>query len=110
MLEMLEKIGKDIGPSTRWVMMGDLSRHGVTSRTATKALEIIEKGLKVEFDGKIEEITADTVILAAGSKSENSLQATLESLKIPFEVCGDAKKIGLAFDAVHQGFEAGRNV
>ncbi len=110
LLEMLEKIGKDIGPSTRWVMMGDLSRHGVTSRTATKALEITETGVKIESDGKTEDIEADTVILAAGSKSENSFEATLESSGIPFEVCGDAKKIGLAFDAVHQGFEAGRNV
>jgi hypothetical protein len=29
---------------------------------------------------------------------------------IPFQVAGDAGKIALAFDAVHGGFAAGRNV
>ncbi|MBU3915336.1 NAD(P)/FAD-dependent oxidoreductase, partial [bacterium] len=109
-IEMLEKIGKDIGRSTRWVMMSDLERYGVTTRTTTKALEITDKGVKVECDGKTEEILADTVILASGSVPENSLKATLEKLGIPFQIAGDAGRIGLAYNAVHEGFEVGRSI
>ncbi len=109
-LEMLEKAGQDIGRSTRWVMMGDLSRFGVTTHTETKALEITAEGIKVERNNQTEMIPADTVVMATGSVSENSLQQTLESLNIPFEIAGDAKQIGLAFDAVHNGFELGRAV
>jgi 2,4-dienoyl-CoA reductase (NADPH2) len=107
-LEMLDKTGKDIGRSTRWVMMGDLSRFGVKTRTETKALEITAEGVKIMADGKTDLIPADTVVMATGSVSENSLRPVLEKLGIPFSVTGDAKQIGLAFDAVHGGFDAGR--
>ncbi len=107
-VEMLEKAGKDIGRSTRWVMMGDISRFGVETRTETKALEITEKGIKVERDGKTEEIAADTIVMATGSSPENSLQQTLEKLGISYEVAGDSKQIGLAYDAIYSGFDVGR--
>jgi len=110
LLEMIEKLGKDIGRSTRWTMMQDLSRYGVETRTGAKALEINSNGVKIEIDGNIEEIQADTVVLAAGAQSENSLQSILEEKGIPFEVIGDAKEIALAYDAVHGGFAAGKNV
>ncbi|MCP4753677.1 MAG: FAD-dependent oxidoreductase [Proteobacteria bacterium] len=110
LIEMVDRIGADIGRSTRWVMMGDMSRYGVTTKTGTKALEITETGVKVEIDGKTEEIPADTVVVAAGSVPENALQDVLESRKIPFETVGDAKQIALAYDAVHNGFAAGRKI
>lgn len=110
LLEMLEKVGKDIGKSTRWVMMQDLSRYGVTVRTQAKALEISLSGVKIEIDGQIEEINADTVILALGSRSENAFQAVLDSKSIPHTIVGDANQIAQAYDAIHNGFEAGSNI
>ncbi len=110
MLEMLDKVGKDIGKSTRWVMMGDMARYNVVSRTATKVLEITDTGVIVEYDGSKAEIDADTIVLATGSVPENALQGDIEQLGIPFTITGDAKEIRLAFDAVHNGFEAGRNI
>lgn len=110
MLEMLDKVGKDIGKSTRWVMMGDMARYNVVSRTATKVLEITDNGVLVEYGGEKEEIAADTIVLATGSVPENALEKDLEQMGIPFTVTGDAKQIRLAFDAVHNGFEAGRNI
>ena len=110
LLEMIDRLGKDIGKSTRWTMMQDISRYGVETKTGAKALEINQTGVKIEIDGAVEEIAADTVVLAAGAKSENSLQATIEATGIPFEVIGDAKEIALAYDAVHGGFAAGRTI
>ena len=115
LVEMLEKVGKDIGKSTRWVMMGDLNRYGVDTRTATKVLGITKDGIQVESNGTAgnataENIPADTIVMATGSVPENRLQKELTSLEIPFTLAGDAKKIRLAFDAVHEGFDAGRNL
>ena len=110
LLEMIDRLGKDIGRSTRWTMMQDISRYGVETKTGAKALEINQTGVKIEIDGSVEEIAADTVVLAAGAQSENSLQAVLETKGIPYEVIGDAKEIALAYDAVHGGFAAGRTV
>ncbi len=109
-LEMLEKAGKDIGRSTRWVMMGDLSRYGVSTRTETKALEITEKGVRIECDGKTEEIAADTVVMATGSAPENGLRETLDKMAINYDVIGDANQIALAYDAIYNGFETGRRI
>ncbi len=110
LLEMLEKVGKDIGKSTRWVMMQDLSRYGVTVKTQTKAAEITPTGIKVEFDGQVDVIEADTVVLASGSKSENAFQEVLDKKGIAYKTIGDAKQIALAYDAIHNGFEAGSQV
>ena len=66
--------------------------------------------MRVETSGKVEEIPADTVVLAAGVQAFNPLQEMLENRRIPVQVVGDARVPGKAFDAIHQGFAAGRNV
>ncbi|MCG6911096.1 MAG: FAD-dependent oxidoreductase [Deltaproteobacteria bacterium] len=110
LIEMLKRIGKGIGLSTRWGMLQEISRIGVKTSVSTRALEITETGVVVEKDGKAEEIPADSVVLAMGSEAHNPLQEPVEKMGIPCRVAGDAAKIALAFDAVHGGFEAGRKV
>ncbi len=109
-VEMIDKLGKDIGRTTRWGILEDLSRRGIKTQTTTKALEITEKGIKVVVQDKVEEIPADTIVLAVGASSYNPLQDVLEKKGIPFQVVGDSDRVGLAFDAVHQGFAAGRKI
>jgi 2,4-dienoyl-CoA reductase (NADPH2) len=109
-IEMIDKMGKDIGKTTRWGILQDLSRNGIESRATVKALEITDTGVKVETDGNIEEIPADTVVLAIGAASHNPLEEIVDKKGIPYKVIGDAAQVALAFDAVHQGFEAGRSV
>jgi 2,4-dienoyl-CoA reductase (NADPH2) len=109
-IEMIDKIGKDFGKTTRWGMLQDVSRYGVDTKVATKALEITKKGIRVEAGGKVEEIPADSIVLAVGAKSDNALKSIIDSKGIPCDVVGDANKIGMAFDAVHQGFAAGMKI
>ena len=90
--------------------MQDLSRIGITAKTGTKAHAITGTGIIIDKDGVQEEIATDTIVLAAGSKPFNRLQPVLEAFKIPFETVGDAVDIARAFDAVHQGFAAGRRI
>jgi 2,4-dienoyl-CoA reductase (NADPH2) len=110
LVEMIDKMGVDIGKTTRWGILQDLSRRGIKTRTTTQALEITPAGIKVEKDNTVEEIPADTIVLAVGASSYNPLQEALDKKGIPYQVVGDADQVGLAFDAVHQGFEAGRNI
>ena len=109
-IEMLDDFGKDFGKSTRWGMLQDVKRHGITARAGTKALEILPGGVKVESPQGIEEIPADTIVMAAGSRSENSLVGVIRETGIPFDVVGDADAIGMAFDAVHKGYAAGMKI
>lgn len=110
MIEMMDKIGRDIGGTTRWTILQDMARRRIDIRTATMALEITATGVKVKSGGAVEDIPADTVVLAAGARSYNPLQEMLAKKGIRHEVIGDAKKIALAFDAIHQGFAAGRSL
>lgn len=111
LVEMVEKIGKDFGKTTRWGMLQDVSRLGIDTRVGTKALEITKTGIRVETgDGQTEEIAADHVVIAAGARPDNTLEASLKETGIPYSVIGDARDIGMAFGAVHQGFEAGAAV
>ncbi len=110
LIEMIDKIGKDFGKTTRWGMLQDVSRFGIESRVATKALEITRSGIRVQTEAGTEEITADTIVLAIGSESENSLLPLIKEKGIPCDVIGDANSIGMAFDAVHQGYKAGISI
>ena len=107
---MIEKLGKDIGKTTKWGILQEMSRRGIKTKTTTRAIEITADSVKVEKEGKIEEIPADTVVLAMGASSYNPLQDVLEALQIPYETVGDANQVGMAFDAVHQGYRAGRAI
>jgi len=105
-LEMLDRVGKDFGKSTKWGMLQDLTRFGIKSRTGTKALEITPSGIRIETSQGFEILEADTIVIAAGARSNNSLVPVIEKTSVPFTLVGDAKGIGMAFDAVHQGFAA----
>ena len=109
-IEMLEKMGKDFGKTTRWGMLQDVSRHGIKSLLATKALEITQNGIKVDTGSGPEEIPADTVVIAVGAKSNDALKQSIESKGIACTTAGDAETIGMAFDAVHQGYHAGLKI
>lgn len=109
-IEMIGQIGKDFGKSTRWGMMQDVERHGIKSRLAAKALEITPAGVRVETPEGVSEIPADTVVLAAGARPDNRLAEIIKAKSIPFDVIGDASAIGMAFDAIHQGYRAGMKI
>ncbi|NOY69638.1 MAG: FAD-dependent oxidoreductase, partial [Deltaproteobacteria bacterium] len=104
--EMLEKAGKDVGKSTRWVLFDNLRKHGVTIKTSARVLEIKDGGLAWEEDGETRQAEFDTVILSSGSKSLDTLSASLRQLSIPHTVVGDSNKPGRIDGAIHGGFLA----
>ena len=109
-VEMIEKLGKDIGKTTKWGLLQEMSRRGIKTKTTTRAIEITANSVRVEKDAKIEEIPADTVVLAMGASSFNPLAEVLENLKVSYTTVGDASQVGMAFDAVHQGYRAGKSI
>ncbi len=109
-IEMLERLGADIGFTTRWIELGMLRRHGVKAGTGTKAKEITPEGVVVEIQGREEFIPCDTVVLAVGTAPINSLKGSIEDMGIDIKVIGDAKKPRKAFDAIRDGFYAAREI
>ncbi len=109
-IEMIAELGKNFGKSTRWGMMQDVERYGVKTRVTARVVEITVDGVEIESEGRIEYIPAETVVLAVGTSSHNPLRESAASLGIPFKVAGDALQPAMVFDAIHQGFTAGREI
>ncbi len=110
LVEMLPKIGQDIGASTRWAVLQDLRRHRVEIVTRAEARRITPHGVVVVVDGKEVLLECDSVVLALGTVSVNPLEGALEG-KVPgLYVIGDAKRPRKALDAVHEGFEVGISI
>ena len=92
-------------------MLQDVDRSGIATRLETKVLEITPDTVRIERAGKREELAADTVVLAVGTKAYNPLQKTAAELGIHCLVVGDAERPATAFEATHSGYRArGRGI
>ncbi|MFH1087293.1 MAG: FAD-dependent oxidoreductase [Chloroflexota bacterium] len=82
LLEMLDKIGLGIYPQVRWVVLQELRRLGVEAITGIKCQQITDRGVLISHQGQEKLIEADSVIIAAGIKPENSLYQAVKE-KVP---------------------------
>ena len=109
-VEMLKKLGQDIGTSTRWTIIRALSHLGVKTMTNTRAREVTDRGLLAEREGKEIFLSADTVVMATGAKSVNALYEKIRGRVPEVYLIGDAKSPRKALEAVAEGLEVGRTV
>lgn len=109
-IEVLDELGKNFGRSTRWGMMQDVERYGVKTRAKAKVMEITADCVRIEAGGQIEEIPADSVVLAVGTRKNNELEKIVMAKGITVHVVGDAVRPAMVFDAIHEGFNAGREI
>lgn len=110
-IEMARRMGQDVGPSTRWVIMKELDLRGVKLVTQAKMKEISDKKIVyTDSEGNDVSIVADSIVLAMGSRPENSLVLALEGIGTETKVIGDAKKCGRIGNAIEDGFTLGVSV
>ena len=104
-LEMLEKAGRDIGPTERFIIMSSLKQQGVAIETATRAMEITGAGVVAEKNGNTRIFEADTVIVATGMQPDNGLSLRLAGTGLEFYAIGDCvepKRIGEAIKSAYR--------
>jgi 2,4-dienoyl-CoA reductase (NADPH2) len=109
-VEMLPKHGRDIGPSTRWIIFDELKRLGVRIITNTRAVAVTNEGLEIEKDGSRQTIGADSVVIASGAKPDNGLKDDIKDLVKECHVIGDAARPRKALDAIKEGFLTGLKI
>jgi 2,4-dienoyl-CoA reductase (NADPH2) len=111
-IEMLTRMAQDVGPSTRWVLLKELGMRAVNLITDAR-MKDIQPGQVVYTDRQGNDVTipADSVILAMGSRPENSLAKSLEAAGVKnVRVIGDANKVGRMGNAMDDGFSLGREL
>jgi 2,4-dienoyl-CoA reductase (NADPH2) len=104
--EMLHKVGIDVGKSTKWILLGNLKRYGVSVKTGAEVVSIKDGLVTYTKDGASMEMQFDHVILAAGSRSIQKLSKSVAELAIPGTNVGDCIQPGKLNDAIHGGFLA----
>jgi 2,4-dienoyl-CoA reductase (NADPH2) len=109
-VEMEKKVGKDIGSSTRWTVFAELRRLGVKIITGARALGIKPKGLEIEKDESSEILEADSIVMATGSVSNDSLEAKIGDMVKEVYRIGDAKEPRNALEAIKEGFYTGLKI
>jgi len=109
-VEMLGKVCRDVGISTRWTLLQDMDKLGIVTLKNAVAKRIEEGRVIVEVEGREEAIPADTVIIAAGSCPESRLYEELKKTAAQVYLVGDAKEARKAIDAIHEGYLAGLEI
>ncbi|MDI6874400.1 oxidoreductase [Candidatus Solincola sp.] len=109
-VEMLDKVCRDVGISTRWTILQDMRNLGIQVRNNASARRIEPDRVVVEVEGKEESIPADTVIIAVGSCPENRLYEELKDSGLEVHLVGDAREARKAIEAIQEGYEAGLKV
>lgn len=95
------RIGDGVGPSTRWVVVGELRSAGVELLTGVSYERIEPDAVAIRGeDGTRRRIAADSVLIAAGQEPERALADALAAAGRPHIVIGGAR------DA--SGLDAGR--
>lgn len=104
-IEMLRKVGLDIGPAERFITITLLKQSGVSLQPETKVIEVTGSGVKAVTNEEPRLFEADTVILAAGMKPCNELASQLAG-KVPelYSVgdCVEPKRIGEAIKSAYR--------
>jgi pyruvate/2-oxoglutarate dehydrogenase complex dihydrolipoamide dehydrogenase (E3) component len=110
LLEMLDRIGEDIGPSNRWLVIDRLSST-VRIETKAKVEEITDEGVRISWAGKYPEFfEADSVVIAVGMEAVDQMVKELEGKVESLYHIGDCAKPGKVREAVAGGFQAGFEV
>lgn len=107
-VEMLDKIGNDIGRTTRWIIKDKLKENNIETITKARVIAIKDDGVVAEREGKTINIKGDTVVLAVGTASNKELYNALSGMKDRFGdiyLVGDALKPRKALDAIREGAE-----
>lgn len=111
-VEMLDKVAKDLGELRSICVMESLHESGVQLMTNTKCLEINEYGVVIESNGEVSSYPCDSVVVAIGAKSRSyeGLQHFCHEHDIPVHVIGDALRARRALNAVSEAHEVARMI
>ncbi len=107
-IEMQDNILVGFERETKAKLLEEVKKYNINFHTSSKVVKIDNSS--VSFEKKGEFITMDDinhVIIAAGSKSINTLESPLRELNINMTVVGDAKKVRNGLDAIYEGYMAG---
>lgn len=104
------KAGAPMAPMNEWMLRDLIHFNGIQLKTNARLLKITNVGAVIEQDGKEIELSADSVIIAVGFRSQNTL---FEELKFDYDQIynlGDGKKVRNIRAAIWEAYEVARSI
>ncbi|HPS87996.1 MAG TPA: FAD-dependent oxidoreductase [Spirochaetota bacterium] len=108
--EMQPKAGKDVGKSTKWILLANIENFDVKIITSAKVKSVKNNTVIYEKDGKLHELEFDSIINAAGSKPVRKIADKLKDTEIQYEIIGDSVRPATILQAIHEGFLAAMKI
>lgn len=84
--------------------------NGVKVLTSSKIIKATENGALVDIKGETQEIKADSIVLAVGYNSVNSLYDELKYEIADLHLIGDARKVANIMYAIWDAYEVASNI
>jgi len=109
-IEMLSRMADNVSPTYRPFFLARLKKAGIKMETNTIVQEITREGVKVEQKGVAGFIKGDAVVLAAGFKSNPTLDEKNREKIAEVYVIGDCLKPRMIKEAIEEGFSIGRKI
>ena len=112
-LEMTDMLAKESNRPHYYEVLEDRLKDTERLTTITKARvkEILEdKVIYTDDEGKDKKIKADTVIIAAGSKSKSKEAISFYDCAQEYHIIGDCEKVGSIMQAMRSGYAAASQV
>lgn len=107
LIEMRPKLGLGLGTSTRWFMLADMKRYGIKTILGQKITGMDVQCVITGEGAQVQKIPADTIVLATGTKSIDTLYRQLKEQNIKCHLIGDAFSPRGALEAIHEAFALG---
>ena len=110
-VEMLDSLAAGMERAHKQYLLERLDLLGVTILTKTKGEAVVEEGLLVNTEtGTKEVLPADTIVLATGARPNQELYRELSGKVSEIYLVGDCVEPRRIFEAIAEGFDAGRAI
>jgi pyruvate/2-oxoglutarate dehydrogenase complex dihydrolipoamide dehydrogenase (E3) component len=111
-VEMLKRVGADMGGTVRWHLMNRTKNLNMKTFVSTQIKEIRPEGVVVISRNGVEETWDgfDTIVLACGVRSKDELSKQIQGKVKEAHVIGDAAKARRGLEAIRSGSEIGRKL
>jgi len=100
-------VGSDVGYTLKEALLEEMIKHRVCQYANASPDEISENGVTVMVSGEFVLLKADTVVVAAGSESDDGLYEQLKGQVPELHNIGDSRQARNSMFAIHEGFRVG---
>ncbi|WP_426350051.1 FAD-dependent oxidoreductase [Alloiococcus sp. CFN-8] len=110
-VEMLDQVAKELVHLRKIFALEFINKHNIKTYTDSKCVEIKENSIVIEKDAVNEEIKGiGTVVMAVGSRADNTMVEILKDMNYPYHVIGDALQARKAINAIWEAAAIGRAI